>query len=62
MDWQEPISLALVAAAAFLLGREYLRRKKNRGITACGGSCGGCVPRAGSPGDIQSGDQDRGED
>jgi hypothetical protein len=50
MDPQEILSLAVVAAAALLLGRAYFRRRKNKGRAACGGSCGTCASGAEKPG------------
>lgn len=39
MDWQEPVALALVAAAALLLVRMQVRSYRRKQARACGSDC-----------------------
>lgn len=47
--WQTLIVIAVVAAAAFYVGRRYYRAFKAKG-PAC--ACGGCADGGPSPGDL----------
>ena len=40
MDWQEPVALAVVAAAALLLIRMQVRSYRRKQARACGSDCG----------------------
>ncbi len=40
MDWQQPVSLAVVALAGFLFVRHEIRSRKRSRSRACGSDCG----------------------
>jgi hypothetical protein len=40
MDWQQLISLCIVAGAVVFLAREEVRRRRRAKLTGCEGDCG----------------------